>query len=182
MTEYSDAIRHHHAELRRALRAHLRRARNGSSSGEARAFVAFLSEELIPHAVGEERALYPVMDEVVRGQGRATRTMSLDHERIRAYVRRLSRLVAEGPRARRSARPGPGRTFDRLALELGAILELHFDKENRAYLPLFDRFVSRPDQAATLARMHDSRAPRSRGDRARRGGARRSSPSVPSER
>jgi hemerythrin-like domain-containing protein len=155
MTQVSETIRRHHSALRRTLRAHLKTVRSGSDPGEREALVEFLVEELIPHAQGEELAFYPVMDELLRDHGTPTRTMSLDHERILSYVARLSRATRHRIRGKEVRSGARDATFDRLALELGALLELHFDKENRAYLPLFARLVSPEKQTGVLARMHE---------------------------
>lgn len=162
MTRYTDQILRHHAELRRKLRGYLRKARRGLAREDAKALVSFLRNELLPHAGGEERAFYPVLDEVIRSHGQPTRIMARDHERILEYVSRLSRAAGRGPRAPGAASGSPRPEFDRLALELGAILELHFDKENQEFLPLFDRYVDPMTQGEVLARMHEEPAPKPR--------------------
>ncbi len=180
MREPRDTILRHHRELRRVLRSHLGKARRGTSSEDAKAFVEFLTHELLPHARGEERAFYPVMDDVLREHGQPTRTMSLDHERIVSYITHLSRITERRARARGTERTQRDAEFDQLASELGALLELHFDKENRAYLPLFARYVPLADQRQVLARMHERSTPNEappppegrRGPSARRGIAR----------
>ncbi len=161
MQEPAEVIRHHHAELRLKLRAHLRAASRGASQEEARAFVAFLQEELLPHAAGEERAFYPALDGLLRAHGRPTRTMRLDHRRIATYVAQLSRISR-----RTSASPDvedADRTYDArfrdLSRELGALLDLHFEKEEAVYLPLFERYLPARGQREVLSRMHEAPGP-----------------------
>lgn len=132
----------------KGIRGHIR-------GRDREALVEFLVKELIPHAQGEELAFYPVMDELLRKHGTPTRTMSLDHERILSYIARLSRAARHRIRGKKVRSRARDATFDRLALELGAFLELHFDKENHAYLPLFARLVSPEKQKDVLARMHE---------------------------
>ena len=155
MSETSSTIRRHHAALRRMLRAHLRAVAQRPSRSREMAFVDFLQNELLPHAQGEERAFYPAMDVVLRQHGRPTGTMILDHERIVQYIRRLDREAHRGARSRPSSRKRFPADFGRLSLELGALLELHFDKEERDYLPLFEEHLDETEQTKVLGRMHE---------------------------
>lgn len=158
MSEASKTIRRHHAALRRTLRAHLRAVAKRPSRSRERAFVAFLKDELLPHAQAEERAFYPAMDTVLRQHGRPTGSMLLDHERIVRYVRRLDGVALKSVRTRATSRRGSQAEFGRLSLELGALLELHFDKEEHGYLPLFEEHVGERDRAEVLNRMHEGQA------------------------
>ena len=155
MSETSSTIRRHHAALRRMLRAHLRAVAERPSRSREVAFVDFLQNELLPHAQGEERAFYPAMDVVLRQHGRPTGTMILDHERIVQYIRRLDREAHRGARSPPSSRRRSAADFGRLSLELGALLELHFDKEEREYLPLFEEHLDESKQVEVLGRMHE---------------------------
>ncbi len=156
MNEVSRTIRRHHALLRRTLRAHLKAVAERPSPRRERAFVDFLHDELLPHAEAEERGFYPAMDTVLRQHGRPTGSMILDHERILRYVRRLDRAAPKTTRTRGPPRRGSRADFGRLSLELGALLELHFDKEEQGYLPLFDAHLSEREQEEVLHRMHEN--------------------------
>ena len=155
MSETSRTIRRHHAALRRTMRAHLRAVAERPSRSRERAFVDFLQNELLPHAQGEERAFYPAMDAVLRQHGRPTGTMILDHERIVQYIRRLDRAAQREARSRPSSRKSSAAAFGRLSLELGALLDLHFEKEERDYLPLFEKHLDESEQMQVLGRMHE---------------------------
>lgn len=182
MSEFGDMIRHHHGELSETLRAHLRIADRGASPAEAHAFLAFLKQELLPHAAGEERAFYPALDEILRSHGGPTRTMRLDHRRIVRYVGRLDRVARR--MLRRGNRQAGGATFRDLSRELGVLLALHFEKEESVYLPLFERSLSEGAQRGVLERMHGTPVPvtrprtRTRG-RVRRAPGTRASPRPP---
>ncbi len=93
----------------------------------------FLRDGLLPHAAEEERSVYPAAEQILRAAGGATRTMSIDHRFIGEMVEALEG-VSRGPLSdseREHAR--------RLLYGLKAVLEVHFRKENEAYLPLLSR-------------------------------------------
>jgi len=98
--------------------------------------LGFLRDSLLPHAAEEEFSVYPAAEKVLRATGGATRTMSIDHRFIAGMVEELegvsrSHLAdAERERARR------------LLYGLQALLEVHFTKENEAYVPLLNRLSS----------------------------------------
>lgn len=97
------------------------------------AVLEFLRDGLLPHAAEEERSVYPAAEKVLRAVGGATRTMSIDHRFIGAMVEELAGVsagslsAAERERARR------------LLYGLQTLLEVHFTKENEAYVPLLNR-------------------------------------------
>jgi hemerythrin-like domain-containing protein len=94
--------------------------------------VAFLKKEIIPHAASEEKYLYKEVDYLTcRHEVKTSATMEIDHEYIGAYIERLADLAAK-------INPKTVPEFQRVTWELGAILKLHFDKEERVYLPLLD--------------------------------------------
>jgi formate hydrogenlyase subunit 6/NADH:ubiquinone oxidoreductase subunit I len=88
VTEPIARIRAHHTEILKQLKEISRvvtniRADSVRDSKEAlESMVEFLERDLKPHAEGEERFLYPAVDDLVKRYGRATATMSLDHEAI----------------------------------------------------------------------------------------------------
>ena len=61
----SDAMRDHHRELAERLAAQATALEAGPASGDVEALIAFLEGELVPHAEGEERHLYPVVDPLI---------------------------------------------------------------------------------------------------------------------
>jgi quercetin dioxygenase-like cupin family protein len=97
------------------------------------AVLEFLRDDLLPHAAEEERSVYPAVEKVLRAAGGATRTMSIDHRFVGAMVEELVELSAGSLAAadRERAR--------RVLYGLRALLEVHFTKENEAYVPLLNR-------------------------------------------
>jgi quercetin dioxygenase-like cupin family protein/hemerythrin-like domain-containing protein len=95
--------------------------------------IGFLRDVLLPHAGAEDEALYPVVDRLLRALGGTTRTMSLDHRAIASMIDDLTALAGAEPteRTRRDAQ----RVLD----GLDALVRVHFEKEEEAYVPLLDR-------------------------------------------
>jgi hypothetical protein len=75
---------------------------------------------LLPHAVVEEKALYPAVDRPLRATGGGTRTMSIDHEEIGERIEHLAATVDEPLSAETRAA-----VAEALA-QLEAIVRLHF--------------------------------------------------------
>lgn len=107
--------------------------------------IAFLAEDVLPHAWAEERTIY-------RAVGAHSGQDSLVHEMVaehRAFVARATRLATttDGPAAAREAR------------ELAASFAAHVAKENDALLPplLADDTVDLASELAELHRMTERR-------------------------
>ena len=66
MSIVSEAIHNHHQEISATLRRHVEQIIKGSASADPGALVAFLKHDLLPHAAGEERYLYPAVDPLVK--------------------------------------------------------------------------------------------------------------------
>lgn len=110
--------------------------------------VAFLRDQLIPHAGQEEEVLYPEIDRITGGP--TTATMTLDHVEIGA---RTDRLAASVETALDAWGPEVAADLSRQLASLAAIVVLHFEKEEEALLPLLDEALT-PDAAGELfARM-----------------------------
>ena len=114
----------------------------------------FLSGELLPHAQGEERTLYPALDPVLREHGRPTATMSVDHEYLGQYVREVATLAEQLRTASVSERTALARRLQREMIQLQGLFHVHLDKEERVYLPLIDQAIADGDQQALLAALH----------------------------
>lgn len=153
MPSLEDVRRHH-----RTMLAQLEKDTEAILSGgtiDLKGMVSFLRQELLPHAAGEEHALYPAVEPLLKSHGRATATMSVDHEAIGALVDNIEKAVAEVEASGR--RPGSSSANERLqriALELRAILRLHLEKEERIYLPLLERYLSGEQQSDLMESMH----------------------------
>ncbi|HVR88393.1 MAG TPA: hemerythrin domain-containing protein [Candidatus Limnocylindria bacterium] len=151
MSETTEAITRHHAELAGHLRARVEAVTSTGSTANASALVSFLDGELLPHAASEERDLYPVVDPIIAAHGRPTATMSIDHEFITRY---RDELAAATERLRAHRDPAAAKEVARLAGALAALVEVHLAKEERAYLPLLAAHLTGPEQEAVLRRMH----------------------------
>lgn len=95
--------------------------------------LGFLRDGLLPHAAEEERSVYPAAEKVLRATGGATRTMTIDHRFIGEMVETLE-TVSKGPLSEAERE-----RIRRLLYGLQALLEVHFTKENEAYVPLLRR-------------------------------------------
>lgn len=155
MTELpTSPIREEHRELVPHLR-HIETAAVGVWSWNAKEagrrlppIVAFLRDQLIPHAEQEEAVLYPEIDRITGGP--TTATMTLDHVEIGA---RTERLAASVESAIEEWGPGVAADLSRQLASLAAIVVLHFEKEEEALLPLLDEALTNESAAELFARM-----------------------------
>lgn len=151
-----EAIRGHHRDLVATLDGYVVALAASRADLDPAALVTFLKEDLLPHAQGEERHLYPAVERLLREHGRATATMSVDHEFIEGYIAEIEKAVqamangegTDGTRARKR--------LERLVLQLQAVLEVHLEKEERIYLPLLEQFVSDDEMDKIVDRMHSA--------------------------
>lgn len=153
MNRVTEAIHNHHRQLLRTL-AERTAAAAGGAEADIDAVLEFLRGDLLPHAFGEERHLYPLVNSLVRAHGMATATMSVDHECIQSYSRRIGDCVRELKACAPERRPGLHRQLERLMIQLQAIVQLHMEKEERVYLPLLERYSSEQQQKRALEQMH----------------------------
>lgn len=154
MSQVSEAIRNHHRELLETLTSQVAALVEGRPEADPQALADFLQDELLPHAVGEEKHLYPAVEPLVKAHGRATATMSVDHEFIENYIRQIGETAEGLQRAGAEERPALERRLRHLALQLEALLRLHLEKEERVYLPLFEQHLSEEEQQQVLEGMH----------------------------
>lgn len=152
----TEAIRRHHSSLAKALAAHARAVGGGEPRAERDAFVGFLKGDLLPHARGEERHLYSLVDALTRKHGRPTATMIVEHEFIDDYVTRIEVVTRRLETAIDGERPQLPRQLRDLAPRLDAIVELHPAKEERIYLPLIEEHVEEKRQGDALRAIKDS--------------------------
>lgn len=155
MSQVTDAIRNHHRELAKTLNGQAE-ARVEGKGGDPAALSEFLTNDLLPHAKGEETSLYPLMDVLVREHGSPTATMSVDHEFIQDYVRRIGETTRALASSRNGDRPALEKELARLTLQLQALLAVHLEKEERVYLPLFEKYLSEAEQQRALDGMHEA--------------------------
>lgn len=163
MSTLSDAMRGHHREMAEHLAAQAAALEGGPAVGDPEALLAFLEGELMPHAAGEERHLYPVVDPLVAQHGQPTATMTVDHEYIGDYVRQIGEITRTMRAGDAEQRAALWPRLVRLVTQLDGLFAVHLAKEERVYLPLLDQYVSPEGQRQILERMHEEpAAPQSR--------------------
>ena len=166
MSRLGDAFRRHHQALLQQLERHVEAVQGPQASEQAAQLARFLQEELLPHARAEERHLYAAVEPLLHRAGRATATMSVDHEVLEGYVRQVAQTIQQLARA---AGGGEGAAeparhqLARLAVELAAVLRLHIQKEERVYLPLVEQGLSEGEQERLLEAMHQEQRPGAEG-------------------
>jgi uncharacterized protein (DUF2249 family)/hemerythrin-like domain-containing protein len=158
MSEISAAMHAHKQEIMTTFTEHVTAIIEGLPQADPDALVGFLQGDLLPHAIGEEQHFYPAMDPVLRAHGRPTSTMTVDHEFIEEYIRRIRETTAALRSADSADRAVIETRLRRLCLQLEALLQLHLEKEERIYMPLFERHVPQEEQQRVLAAMDEATA------------------------
>ncbi len=95
----------------------------------------FLAHHLIPHAQAEDRALYPVVGQVL-GAPEATHTMQRDHVEVGQLVQELALLRTQLPDA--AITNTQAKALRRVLYGLYTLVKVHFAKEEEVYLPILD--------------------------------------------
>jgi uncharacterized protein (DUF2249 family)/hemerythrin-like domain-containing protein len=160
--DLSAAIRAHHRALADRLDNYTAEVEAGVAELDAAriaelldGLTGFLSGDLLPHAAGEEKTLYPALDPIISEHGSPTATMLVDHE----YIGNYARQITETARALRSAgqktQTDLARTLARQLIQLQGLFDVHLAKEERIYLPLIEQAISTGDQQALLAALHE---------------------------
>lgn len=103
----------------------------------------FLTHHLIPHAHAEDRALYPVVGQIL-GAPEATATMSRDHVEVGRLTQELGALRSQISGA--AVGGFEAKALRRVLYGLYALVKVHFAKEEELYLPILDARLT-PDQA-----------------------------------
>ncbi len=155
MDQVGQAIRAHHRELANTLKTQAEALADGQKNASPNTLVEFLEKDLLPHARGEEKSLYPVVDGLVRDHGKATATMTIDHEIIGKYIREIKETAQTLNSAPEVDRPALRKGLGRLALKLDALFELHLQKEERVYIPLMEKYLGPEEQQNVLREMHE---------------------------
>lgn len=157
MSTITDAIREHHREIHSRIAETTTQATERGTAEDLAAMLRVLREDLLPHAKGEEKQLYPAVDPLVAAHGRATATMSIDHEHIEAHIAAIGRVVERmGAASDVAARTALASELRDLVQRLRAILDLHTEKEERVYLPLIDSAMPVDQQERLLERIHET--------------------------
>lgn len=108
----------------------------------------FLAHHLIPHALAEDRALYPVVARLM-GAEAATATMSRDH----VEVGRLAEALPVLRERVRRGETGVERDLRRILYGLYALVSLHFAEEEEIYLPLLDERLTEAEASELFEAM-----------------------------
>jgi len=154
MSKVTDAFHDHHQAIVRGLRERATAFENDHSLANGQAIVEFLKSDLLPHAFGEERFLYPLIARLLRAHGDPTATMVVDHEFLQSYVNQIEEAVRALTGQVAAERAAVGAKIHHLISELTTLLHVHLEKEERIYMPLLARYASLRQQQTTLARMH----------------------------
>lgn len=107
---------------------------------------SFLTTHLEPHAVAEDRVLYPAVARLM-GAPAATATMSRDHVEVVRMTEELGGLrvrIAEGPPT-----PDDEKALRRVLYGLHALVQVHFAEEEDVLLPILDANLS-PGEAREM--------------------------------
>jgi iron-sulfur cluster repair protein YtfE (RIC family) len=111
---------------------------------------AFLTHHLIPHALAEEKALYPVVRKVM-GAEEGTATMSRDHIEVERLTKELELLRSQTTQTKITAQQV--NSLRRVLYGLYALVKVHFAKEEEIYLPLLDAHLKPEDARAMFSAM-----------------------------
>lgn len=160
MATASETLRHHHEELARKMTEQVRVLTEGRPDADPKALSRFLRDELLPHAVGEDRYLYPAVEPLLKAHGMATATMRMDHRAIEGYVRSIEEAAARLRSAGNAERAAAVRELTRLVWQLQALFDVHLQKEEQVYMPLLMQYVAEAEQQRILRQMHEGPAER----------------------
>jgi iron-sulfur cluster repair protein YtfE (RIC family) len=161
MPKETDMIKEHHKSITRQLTEGVNAAdaitpeNYSGRQADLDGFVKFLTDDLIPHAQGEERSMYPAVAELVCRYGNPLSTMSLDHQAIVERIERLKDIAGKLKTASPDERIRLVPTARRIAVELGALISVHLAKEEIALLPLMEEHMEGRDLAIMLHGMHE---------------------------
>jgi len=106
----------------------------------------FLTSELIPHSIAEDKALYPIIQRIM-GSPLATETMTFDHREIESLIQQLvmqRSLIVHTKISRESAN-----SLRRVIYGLYTLVKVHIAKEEDVYFPLLDVHL-KPEEGEAL--------------------------------
>ncbi len=155
MSSVGEAFRRHHQALARELEERTDAITSGAPGADPVDLAVFLRRELLAHAAGEERHLYPAVEPLLKAHGMATATMRVDHRFLEDYTAKIEDLAGCLRAASADQRPALERELGRLMLRLQALFCVHLAKEEQVYLPLFEQYVPAAAQQRVLEQMHE---------------------------
>jgi uncharacterized protein (DUF2249 family)/iron-sulfur cluster repair protein YtfE (RIC family) len=155
-----EALHHHHEELAREMAGHVARLTDSAPGADPEPLIRFLRNELLPHAAGEDRYLYPAVEPLLKAHGMATATMRMDHRAIEGYVSALEEAADRLRRAGDLDRASAVRDLSRLAWQLQALFDVHLQKEEQVYMSVLAQYAPEAEQQRIIAQMHEVPAER----------------------
>ncbi len=156
MSEVIDAIHEHHSALVNTLKQYGEELAYQPSSFNPAQVVAFLRQDLLPHAYGEEKYLYAAVETLIKAHGQATATMRVDHQFIEDYVNRIEAAGKAFTQAAPGQRDARQAELEQLISQLEAVFAVHMAKEERVYLPLVETYLPAQEQKRILEGMHEA--------------------------
>ena len=154
MAQVGEAIRKHHRQMVATLETLVADIKKHELPA-GRKLVEFLRGDLLPHAHGEERHLYGLIDSLIKAHNaNSTATMCVDHTFLEEQVDRIESAIGRLERSSRSERTAAAAELERLLIELSAVLRLHLRKEEDVYFTLMERYTPEQEQSDALRRMH----------------------------
>lgn len=105
----------------------------------------FLAQQLIPHAIGEDKVLYPLVARYMGSSG-ATDLMSYEHTQVVALTRRLESMLSADAQDEPSLRE--------VLYGLYWLVSQHFAKEEMFFLPVLRAHLTAEDDDEAAHAMH----------------------------
>lgn len=158
MTTLSDHIREEHTHIRPHVDALLTTAH---SVGEVpreilvemvREDLAFLMNELVPHAEQEDLAIYQAVENAVGAKG-STSSMKREHVGIKKYIEDLSQIQGTLI-SHHEITDSTVRELRQVLYGLHAILSLHLTVEEEVFVPLLDTLTDEQQQYFLAMSIH----------------------------
>ncbi len=154
MSGILDNIHKHHRALQERISSSVELLTHKLDTRALAEFIEFLKTDLIPHAVGEERSLYPAVVPLLKAWGNPTATMSIDHDFIVDHIRKIEALYQK---MQSESDDELYEELKTLLIRLQALLDVHLEKEERVYLPLVREHLSEAKHQEILDLMHSVR-------------------------
>ena len=113
----------------------------------------FLTKQLIPHAVAEDKVLYAEVNRLIGSSGStdATDTMVRDHTEVGTLTEQLGKLGGRLEKGKLST--VEEQDLRQVLYTLNGVVGLHFAKEEEVYLPLLDRELTAEQAQAMFEEM-----------------------------
>jgi hemerythrin-like domain-containing protein len=105
----------------------------------------FLAQQLIPHAISEDKVLYPLVARYMGSSG-ATDLMSYEHTQVVALTRRLEAMLSADDQDEAALRE--------VLYSLYSLVSQHFAKEEMFFLPVLRDHLTPEDDDEAAEAMH----------------------------